>query len=137
MALRDKLAQRVQPHLEPGEQVQHAFMAQTGPHPFTILLLYVFALFMKYRIVAVTDRAVLEFKASMWRPAMPKELLRRLPRQTPLGAPLSGLWARTQLDGEKLYVNKRFHKDVAAADASLGAPPAAPPAPPATEPAPS
>ena len=34
MALRDKLVERVQPFLEPGEQVQAVFLAQTGPNPF-------------------------------------------------------------------------------------------------------
>ena len=36
--------------------------------------------------------------------------------------PLSGLWARTEFTGEKMWVHKRFHKDVEAADAALGQP---------------
>lgn len=119
MALRDKLAQRVQPFLEPGEEARHVVLAQTGPHPLMILLLYVFAFWMRYRIIVVTDRAVVILRASVLRPAAPKELLQRLPRQTPLGAPLSGLFARTEIAGEKTYIHKRFHKDVAAADAEL------------------
>lgn len=143
MALRDKLAARVQPYLEPGEQVQQVFMAQTGPHPFTLLLLYVFAFWMRYRIVAVTDRAILVVKASLWRPSFPNELLARVPRQTQIGTKLSGFWGTGQLNGEKLFINKRFHKDVAAADAAAAgsapapaapAPPVAPSAPPPAPP---
>lgn len=133
-SLREKLASRAQPYLEPGEQVQHAFMAQAGPHPFMILLLYVFAFFFKYRIVVVTDRAIVVLKASLMRPSFPKELLARLPRQTQIGRKLSGIWGTGELNGEKIYINKRFHKDAAAADAAVSAPAAAPPAPPPAPP---
>ena len=30
--------------------------------------------------------------------------------------PASGLWYRTEALGERLYIHKRFHKDIAAAD---------------------
>jgi hypothetical protein len=44
-----------------------------------------------------------------------KDVLRELPRNTLIG-PASGLWWRCESLGERLYVHKRFHKDVAAAD---------------------
>jgi len=37
MALRDKLEERVQPLLEPAEQVQEVWWAQTGPNPNFVL----------------------------------------------------------------------------------------------------
>ena len=39
MALRDKLASRTQPFLEPGEQVTQIFAAQSGPNPWMIPLI--------------------------------------------------------------------------------------------------
>jgi hypothetical protein len=38
-----------------------------------------------------------------------------LPRQTLIG-PAHGLWYRVDSLGERLYINKRFHKDIRAAD---------------------
>ena len=45
----------------------------------------------------------------------PKRLLRELPRATRIG-PASGLWYRTEALGERIYVHKRFHKDIEIAD---------------------
>jgi hypothetical protein len=49
-----------------------------------------------------------------------KDLIRELPRHTRVGPP-SGLWWRCETLGELLYIHKRFHKDVTAADAVLTA----------------
>jgi hypothetical protein len=38
-----------------------------------------------------------------------------MPRDTRIGVP-SGLWWRSDTLGERLYVHRRFHKDVTAAD---------------------
>lgn len=38
MSLRDSLAQRARPFLEPGEQIQAVFMAQSGVSPYLLLL---------------------------------------------------------------------------------------------------
>jgi hypothetical protein len=122
MALRDKLRERSQPFLEPGEEIRHVFLAQAGPSPWLFALSLLFAFWMKYRIVVVTDRGVLLLSASPWVPTKPKELVARLPRSTTFGE-LSGVWAKIQLQGEKYYVHKRFHKDVQAADAEAGSAP--------------
>lgn len=45
-----------------------------------------------------------------------KNVVRTLPRNTIIG-PVSGMWTKTSTLGEKLYVFKRFYKDVVAADA--------------------
>jgi hypothetical protein len=44
-----------------------------------------------------------------------KEIVRELPRSVKIG-PASGLWYKCDTLGERLYIHKRFHKDVAAAD---------------------
>ena len=130
MALRDKLAERAQPYLEPGEQVRHVFMGQTGPSPWFAALSYWIVLFAgKYFIFVVTDRAIIVLRASKLVTSKPKALEARLPRATQLG-PVKGIWAETHALGQRVWVNKRFHKDVQAADAELaaqgGLPPAAP-----------
>jgi hypothetical protein len=48
-----------------------------------------------------------------------KGILRELPRSIIIG-PAHGLWYRFDSLGEKMYVNKRFFKDVEAADRSSG-----------------
>ncbi len=116
MALRDKLRDRVQPFLEPGEQIQVVYTGQTGPNPLWVLVTYLVLFFgSKYRIVAVTDRHIRVFSASIWMPAKPKEQLAVLPRATRVG-PGSGLWEKTVLGSEEVWVHKRFHKDLDQAD---------------------
>jgi hypothetical protein len=120
MALRDKLAERVQPMLEPGEQIQQVFMAQGGPSPYWMFLTYWVVIFgAKYRIVAVTDRAIVVFKGSSMVPSKPKGLLGRGPRH--IIGPATGLWGKCTVGPEQLWVHKRFHKDVLAADTATGA----------------
>ena len=123
MALRDKLRERVQPYLEPGEQVQQVFLASSGMNPTGAAMLGALGVMLltKPKVVAVTDRGIVLLKASKLLPSKPTGLEARGPHVY-LG-PVKGLWAQIHL-GEKLYVHKRFHKDVQAADAALGAGPA-------------
>jgi hypothetical protein len=126
MALRDKLRDRVQPQLEPGEQIQEVFLAQTGPTPWLGLLTTFIWFAVKRRIVVATDRAIVVFSAGWWTGTSPKGLVARLPRATQIG-PVSGLWGKTTIAGEKVHIHKRFHGHVASADAqAVGAPPAPP-----------
>jgi hypothetical protein len=121
MALRDKLASRAQPFLEPGEQVTQIFAGQVGPNPWMIPAIGpIIVMFLsKMRVVAVTDRAVLVFNSSKLTPK-PTALLQRMPRQTLLG-PIEGKQrGKITVGGERIWVHKRFHKDVQAADAALG-----------------
>ena len=121
MALRDKLASRTQPFLEPGEQVQQIFPAQVGPNPWMIPAIgpIIVMLISKMRVIAVTDRAVLVLNSSKLTPK-PTGLLHRLPRQTRLG-PIEGkVFAKITVAGERTWVHRRFHKDAQAADAALG-----------------
>lgn len=122
MALRDKLAERTQPYLEPGEEVRHVFVGQTGPSPFFAALSWLIILVAgEYFVFAVTDRAILVMKAGKLTGTRPKSLEARLPRNTQLG-PVNGLWGQTSALGKRVWVHKRFHKDIAAADAELTAP---------------
>lgn len=113
--LRDKLASRSQPLLPPNSSIRQVFMCQTGPSPYWFLLTYLVFPWIKYRIVCVTDDAIYILRAGKFAPSFPKELVETTPRAQQLG-PVSGLWAQLHLQGERHWVNKRFHKDIEAAD---------------------
>lgn len=121
MALRDKLRDRAQPFLEPGEQIQSVVMAQTGPSPWFGALSWLIVLFGgKFYVVAITDRSIVALKAGAFTPSKPKALVNRFPRNVWVGE-VSGIWGKTQLLGETTYVHKRFHKDLKEADQALAA----------------
>jgi hypothetical protein len=121
MAIRDKLAKGIQPHLEPGETLQSTFPAQSGPSPWLMVLMGVlpYMFIAKYVVIAVTDRRIAVFKASAFAPAKPKELLASYPRETTLKR-TGGAWGKIQLGGTRYWVHRRFKNDVAAADAGGG-----------------
>jgi hypothetical protein len=118
MAIRESIAERAQPHLEEGEQIRHVFVAQTGPSPYRAFLTYLIWFTVQVYDVVVTDRSVVFFKASFWRQSVPKRIEGRFPRSMRFGQ-MSGLWGKMEIEGRKFWVHKRFHKDVAAADAEL------------------
>lgn len=120
MALRDKIRRNAQPYLEPGETVQAVFSAQTGPNPYLSFLTYLFLFWVRLYIVVVTDRRILVIRSSFWQPSAARSGEAVLPRDTRLG-PVSGLWGKLNhdLNGKDVWVHKRFHKDVEAADAML------------------
>jgi hypothetical protein len=123
MALRDKLAQRAVPFLEPGEQVQAIFVAQSGASPYwSVLSTWIVLLTRGYATVVATDRAVVVLRNGWFTSTRPQGLRARLPRR-PMDEP-SGLWAKLELDGTRFWVHRRFHKDVRAANAAIlgGAP---------------
>jgi len=121
MAIRDKLAKGVQPHLEPGETLQSAFPAQSGPSPWLMVLMGVlpYMLIAKYVVIAVTDRRIAVFKASALTTTKPKELLASYPRETTLNR-TGGIYGKIQLGGTRYWVHRRFKNDVAAADDAGG-----------------
>jgi len=120
MALRDKLRERVQPMLEPGEVIHSVFMAQTASPYWSLVSYWIVIIKGGYRVVAVTDRNIVTFKASSLAPSKPKALLRRLPRG-PIGPFEGKLWGKVTIGGETMWVNRRFHGDVTAADAATPA----------------
>jgi hypothetical protein len=122
MALHERLVERLQPCLEPGEQVQQVFMVQTGPNPNWIFATTLVLFTVRYYYVAVTDRAIVVLEPRR-KSAAPKPPVARLPRQLVMG-PAKGRWAGPLYltpDGKKAWVRRRFHKDINAADEQLQA----------------
>ncbi|MEV5510622.1 hypothetical protein [Streptomyces orinoci] len=74
----------------------------------------------KYRCVAVTWQAIYVLESSKFSGgASPRRLVGTMPRQTRLG-PVSGRWATLNILGERHWVHKRFHGQIAAADREAG-----------------
>lgn len=118
MAIRDKIKANAAPFLEPGEVVQAVIPAQTTSQYFALISIWIIVFSNAYRVVVVTDQRILLCSSGRFRQTPVKAVLVELPRQTIIG-PAHGLWYRTESLGSKLYINKRFHKDVAAADAAI------------------
>ena len=75
-------------------------------------------LFYKYRVVCVTDRAIVVLGCPKFR-AKPNQVLMRLPRQTFIGPLEGGLWSKTMITGRPMYIHRIYKKDVTAADAAV------------------
>ena len=120
MAIRDKLAEQAAPHLEPGEQVQHAFAAQAVSPYWAILSFWVIIAKDAYRAVVATDRRLIVFRTSRWRFTKFKTVERTYPRSNRIGEPTGVNWKNDAL-GETLWIHRRFHKDVRAIDGSATA----------------
>ena len=120
MALRDKLRNRVTPHLEPGEELQQVLMSQTGLSPWFIPAIgaAIALIVNKYYVVAVTDRNIVLFRANKLIPSMMKaDGAVRLPRTEVFN--IEGkLWGTATLGGTKHFIHRRFFADAAAADNS-------------------
>jgi hypothetical protein len=123
VAPRADLAGRSTPFLPPGCQVRQVFICQTVPHFAFFLITYATGLTMfwiKYRCVMVTQDAIYVLKSSkLSGGAKPMSIVGTMPRHTQLG-PVSGRWGQLDLLGERHWVHKRLHAEVAAADADAG-----------------
>ena len=134
---RGKYPHPVEKFLESGETVKWMLPAQGGLHPFTMLF---FALFILLAVllldprswvmgvtisvvIAITADHVLLLRARGWRPAKPVELLKRIERTAKFDV-RSQFWSQIAVDGEKLWVHKRFQVKLNEADSSLGRGPA-------------
>jgi hypothetical protein len=115
MAIRDKMSANAAPYLQPGETVQTVFGAQTHSQYLFMISGFVLLLVNSYRVVVVTDRRLLVCRSGRLSATAVNEVLRELPRSTRIGPP-SGLWWKCESLGERLYVHKRFHKDIKVAD---------------------
>ena len=128
MALREKLTERVQPLLTPGDQVRHVFMTQSGMSPYSPLGGLIGAYVRKYWVVAVTDTEFVICKASLFGATKPKSVTGAVPRF--VINPEGKLWAKVQLGDTTHYLHRRFFSDAKAQDAELeGGGVAAPPPP--------
>lgn len=119
---RADLVQRAQPFLPAGSEIRQAFIAQAAPNFSYFILTYLTGIMVrnKYRCVVVTTEAinVLDSTKSSGG-AKPQAVAGQIPRNTRLG-PVSGRWAEISLLGERHWVHKRFHAQVAAADRDAG-----------------
>ena len=115
MAIRDKLRSKAAGYIDPDESIQAIFPVQTVSQYFALISFWIIIAKNAYRVIVVTDKRILVIQAGRFRLTTLKAQLREVPRHTKIG-PASGLWYRFDSLGERLYVNRRFHKDVAAAD---------------------
>jgi hypothetical protein len=115
MAIRDKMRANAEHLLQPGENIQAVFGAQTRSQWFALISIWIIAFSNAYRVIVVTDRRILVTKSGRFSMTPVKEVVREIPRGVRIG-PASGLWYKSETLGEKLYIHKRYHKDVAAAD---------------------
>jgi hypothetical protein len=116
MAIRDQVRANAAHLLQPAETVQAVFCAQTTSQYYALLSTLIIVLSDAYRVVVVTDERILVCRSGRFRMSPVKDVIRELPRTTRIGPP-RGLWWRCETLGERLYIHKRFHKDVTAADA--------------------
>jgi hypothetical protein len=108
VALRDSMRDSAAPYLHPGETSQAVFGAQTASQ-YLAALTGVFVFLTPQRILVLDTGKVSMKKA--------RGVVAELPRSTRLG-PASGLWHMIPVNGEKLRVHRRFHKDIQTADAA-------------------
>lgn len=115
MALREKLTEKAQELLEPGEQVQAVVPGQKLS-PWWLVTVVGAAFLQEYRVIVATDRRILVIRSSKVSYAALKEIMAEQPRETRIGPP-TGSWWKCESLGVPLYVHKKFHGDVEAADA--------------------
>lgn len=92
------IAERAAPHLEPGEQIQTGFIAQSGSGIFTVPV----------ATFVVTDRAIL---------IVGRDGAQRLPRDFRFGEP-TGLYHKIELD-RTYKVHRQYYSEITAADEAL------------------
>jgi hypothetical protein len=115
----DRLKTNAAAPLDPGEQLQAAIWAQTL-NPYQVPLTPLRVLFGPsdpYRVIIASDRRLLLYGGNRWRVGAIRELLAELPRTTQIG-PASGVWHRTDVFSERLYIQRRWYGEVAASDAA-------------------
>jgi hypothetical protein len=122
MALREKLRTKAQPLLNPGETIEQIFPAQGGAHPllvtsFGLVGLLLMAKWLKFYVVARTDQSLILFGGGA--SGKPKNVIARLPLDTPIG-PVKGIFfAPLTLDDRRVWVHRWFFPDARAAS-SIG-----------------
>jgi hypothetical protein len=120
--IRRALRRRCKPFLDSGERLYQVLVAEAGLSPDVgwdrswFLLSTLRRSQHEYRLVCVTDRAIVVLQAS--RELKPQSVLARCSRSVRFG-PMSGAWAPTDALGGRLYIHKMSHEDAAAADAEI------------------
>lgn len=107
------------PFLPEGSEIRQIFIYQAAPSFLFFIITYLTGLTIfwnKYRCVAVTRDAIYVLESRrLSGGGSPQRLLGTLPRRTQLG-PVTGRWAQLNILGERCWVHKRFHDQIAAAD---------------------
>ena len=119
---RPDLVEAALPFLPAGSDIRQAFIGQAAPSFLYFVITYLtgFMSRNKYRCVVVTGDAITVLESTRWSGgARPQEMVGRMPRHTRLG-PVTGRWAEVDLLGERHWVHKRFHDQIAAADREAG-----------------
>jgi hypothetical protein len=115
VAIRERITEKVQPLLEPGEQVQAVIPAQTKSGWLGALGFLWLMFVNRFRPIVATDRRIIVTDSGKAAMGNPKSIVASYPRSTQLGEP-KGLWWKCTALGAPLYIHKRFHKDVELAD---------------------
>ncbi|GAA4376974.1 hypothetical protein [Paeniglutamicibacter cryotolerans] len=108
MTMADKIIQRAQVHVEPGEVIQGGFAGQ-------LTLLNRGG---GYRIVIATNRRFMVFGSGTFSQTVIKRLIEESPRDQFLGEP-SGLFYNITVGGKAMKVNFRYFDQVRAIDSAL------------------
>jgi hypothetical protein len=119
VALRDKLRERVRPFLEPGEQIQSAFLAQTRSNPHLVFLRWLTVFWTKYVVIAVTDKRIAIVRARWPMLTKPRRLVASYPRESRLGGAPGAIWGTFVLGGTKYWVHRHFDEDLRVAHEAL------------------
>jgi len=120
VAIREKIRANAAPLLREGEEIQAVIPAQTISAYYALISAWIIILLNGHRVIVATDRRILLCGSGRFSLTEVREVLAELPRQTAIG-PALGLWYKTESLGERLYIHRRFHKDVAAADGAVAA----------------
>ena len=121
MSLRDSMRDSAIPFLQPGEQVQAVFGAQTASQYIAGLAgIFVFLGLNRYRIFAVTPTRIVILDAGKTNMKKARGVVTVLPRSTRLG-PATGMWHKIPVGDETLRVHRRFYKDIETAAQAVAA----------------
>jgi hypothetical protein len=112
VAVRDKLRERLAPRLEPGEQIQNVFLAETGPSPMTALISAWLRWFTKYWVITKPDRRIAVFSASKFRSARPRAHQADFPLGMSLEHTSGAVWQSLRLGDKRYRVHRRFRSDL-------------------------
>jgi hypothetical protein len=115
MAIRDKMRRSAAQYLQPGEQLEAVFGAQTRSNYLILVSGFLFYALNSFRIVAVTSNRILVLNSGKWGMTKARGVVTEVPRFTRLG-PGRGVWHQVLVGEEKLRVHRRFFKDIDVAD---------------------
>ena len=91
VAIRDKIKEKAQPLLEPGEQIQAVIPAQTKNGWLGALGIIWLIFTNRYRPIVVTDRRIAITDSGKWAMAKPTTIVASLPRNTQIGPAVGDL----------------------------------------------